>query len=229
MRIVGLTGGFGSGKSFVASLFKRLGAKVIDADKLGHKALNKGSAAHRRIVAVFGKKILNPDLSINRKALAGIAFANRKNLAKLNRIVHPGIIRDIVKRIHRAAKSEVLIVDAPLICETNITGLMNVLIVVKTSKVNQIERCSEKFGMRQKDVCKRMAYQMPLNRKIRMADYTVDNNGTKEDTSKQVKKIWQELKSFDLSTSSGSSRAKSRDDKNSGLYPEPSRRIKKGA
>ena len=182
------------GKSFVASLFKRLGAKVVDADKLGHKALKKGSTAYKRVVAAFGKNILNPHHSINRKALAGIVFANRKNLAKLNRIVHPGIIKDIVKRIRRAAKSEVLIVDAPLICETNITGLMNVLIVVKASKKNQIKRCSKKFGMRQKDVCKRMACQMPLNRKIQMADYTVDNNGTKENTKKQVRKIWQELK-----------------------------------
>ena len=194
MRIVGLTGGFGSGKSFVASLFKKLGAKVVDADKLGHKAIKKSSAAYRRIVAAFGKKILNPDLSINRKALAGIVFADRKNLAKLNKIVHPGIIRDIVKRIHRAAKSEVLIVDAPLICETNITGLMNALIIVKASKKNQIERCFKKFGMEEKDICKRIAMQMPLNKKVRMADYTVDNNNTKEDTKKQVRKIWQELK-----------------------------------
>lgn len=194
MRIVGLTGGFGSGKSFVASLFKKLGAKVVDADKLGHKALKMGSAVYKRIVAAFGKKILFPDLSINRKALAGIVFANRKKMAKLNRITHPWIIKEIVKRIRRVAKSEVLIVDAPLICETNITDLMNVLIVVKASKKNQIERCSKKFGMREKDVCKRMACQMPLNRKIRMADYIVDNNGTKKETKKQVRKIWKELK-----------------------------------
>ncbi len=194
MRIIGLTGSFGSGKSFVASLFRRLGAKVVDADKLGHRALKKGSVVYKRVVAAFGKRILKPDLSISRKALAGIVFADRKMLAKLNSIVHPGIIRDIVKRMRTAAKSEVLIVDAPLICETNIAGLMNALIVVKASKRNQAERCSKKFGMEEKDVCKRIAMQMPLNRKIRMADYTVDNNGTKEDTKKQVRKIWKELK-----------------------------------
>lgn len=214
MRIVGLTGGFGSGKSFVASLFKSLGAKVVDADKLGHKALKKGSAAYKKVVAEFGKKILFPDLSINRKALAGLVFADKKDLAKLNRIVHPVIIGDIVKRIHRAAKCGILIVDAPLICETNITGLMNVLIVVKASKKNQIERCSGKFGMRREDVCARIAHQMPLNRKIRMADYVVNNNGTKRDTEKQIRKIWRELKPFG---------------KSSGLYTERSRSVKKGA
>ena len=134
MRIVGLTGGFASGKSFVASLFKKLGAKIVDADKLGHKALKKGSPAYKRIVAAFGKKILKPGLSINRKALGEIVFADKKSLAKLNSIVHPGIIKGVRERIRKAAKSEILIVDAPLICETNITGLMNVLVVVKASK-----------------------------------------------------------------------------------------------
>jgi len=194
MRVVGLTGGFGSGKSFVASLFRGLGAKVVDADKLGHKALKKGSVAYKRVVAAFGKNILLPDLSINRKALAGTVFANKINLEKLNRIVHPGIIKDINKRICRASKNEVLIVDAPLICEANIAGLMDVLIVVRASKSNQIERCFKKFGMNEKDVCKRIAMQMPLNKKIRMADYAVDNSGTKEKTKKEVRKIWKELK-----------------------------------
>lgn len=214
MRIVGLTGGFGTGKSFVASVFRKLGANVIDADKLGHKALRKGSITYKKVVAVFGNKILDSYHLISRKALADVVFANKKNLAKLNSIVHPGIIKDIRGRICKAPSSEILIIDAPLICETNITGLMNVLIVVKASKSKQVERRSKKFGMCQKDVCKRIARQMPLNKKIRAADYVVDNDGTKEETKKQVRKIWQELKPFG---------------KNSGLYTERSRSIKKGA
>ncbi len=194
MRIVGLTGGFGSGKSFVASLFKKLGAKVVDADKLGHKALNRGSATYKKIVAAFGKKVLSADLSIDRKVLAGIVFTDRKDLAKLNRIVHPVVIKEIVKRIGAAEKNEILIVDAPLICEANITGLMDALIVVKASKKNQVERASEKSGMQERDVCRRIAMQMPLKRKIRYADYVVDNNGTKEATKEQIRKIWRQLK-----------------------------------
>jgi len=194
MRIVGLTGGFGSGKSFVASLFKKLGAKIVDADKIGHKALKRGSAAYKRIVAAFGKKVLSDDLSINRKALAGIVFADKKKLDRLNRITHPVIIKEINDSIARAAKGELLVVDAPLICEANIAGLMDVLIVVKASKKNQIERSSKRSGMQEKDVCKRIAMQMPLKGKIRYADHVVDNNGTKEATKKQVRNIWRQLK-----------------------------------
>lgn len=194
MRIVGLTGGFGTGKSFVASLFRGLGAKIVDADRLGHRALKKGSAAYKKVVTAFGKKILKPDLSIDRRALGGVVFADRKKLSKLNRIVHPEIIGDIMKRICAVTKGEILIVDAPLICETSVDGLMDILIVVKASKRKQMERCSKKFGMSKRDIRKRIACQMPLNRKIRMADYAVDNNGTKQDTKKQVRKIWRELK-----------------------------------
>ena len=194
MRIVGLTGGFGTGKSFVASLFKRLGAAVVDADKLGRKALKRGSSSYRKIVTAFGKNILNSDLSINRRALAGIVFDNRKMLAKLNRIAHPEIIKDIKRRINRAGIGEILIVDAPLICETNITGLMDVLIVVKASKSNQIERSLDRLCVSEEDVRKRIECQMPLKKKIRMADYVVDNDGTREETKKQVRKIWLKLK-----------------------------------
>jgi dephospho-CoA kinase len=214
MCVVGLTGGFGSGKSFVASLFRKLGAKVIDADKLGHKSLKRGSAVYKKVVAAFGKNILFPDLSINRKTLAGMVFSDRAKLEKLNRIVHPGIIRGINKRIRLASKNEILIVDAPLICETKITGLMDVLIVVKASENNQIGRCFKKFGMTEKDARRRIAAQMSLNRKIRMADYTVDNSGTKEKTKKQVRKIWRDLKVFG---------------KSPGFYTGGSRSIKKGA
>ena len=194
MLIIGLTGGIGTGKSFVASIFRKLGAEVVEADKLGHKAFEKGTSTHKKVVAEFGKRILSPRGLIDRKILAGIVFSDKKKLEKLNRIVHPVIISGICDRIRSAGKSGILVVDAPLICEAGITGLMDVLVVVKASKKNQIDRCYKKSGMSRKDVCKRTACQMPLSAKIRMSDYTVDNNGMKEDTKKQVRKIWQELK-----------------------------------
>lgn len=194
MPIIGLTGGFGTGKSFVASSFKKLGAKIIDADKLAHRTLKKGSAAYKRIIATFGRPVLGANGSINRKALAGIVFDNKKNLAKLNQIIHPEVIGKIRGRIKSARKSEILIIDAPLLCETGLSDLTDVLVVVRASRKNQIERCMKKFSIKEEDIVKRMACQIPLKEKVGIADYVIDNNGTRKETEKQVKKIWQELK-----------------------------------
>lgn len=194
MRVVGLTGGFGSGKSFVASVFKSLGAAIVDADRLGHRALRKGTAVYNRVVAAFGERILNSNLSINRRALAGIVFDDKRKLAKLNSIVHPEIIRNIKDGIRKAAKDEILIIDAPLICEAGLTDLVDLLIVVKASKARRIRRSSRKFGICEEDAFKRMACQMPLSEKVRAADYLINNDGTKEETKKQVREIWLELK-----------------------------------
>ncbi len=194
MPIIGLTGGFGTGKSFVASIFKRLGAKVIDADKLAHRALKKGSATYKRIIATFGASILDTKGAINRRELAEIVFNNNDGLTNLNSIVHPEVIRKIRGRIKSADKSEILIIDAPLLCETSLSGLTNVLVVVRASRENQIERCMKKFSIKKKDVVKRMACQIPLREKVLMADYIIHNDGTRKETEKQVKKIWQDLK-----------------------------------
>ena len=193
MPIVGLTGGFGAGKSYAASIFKKLGAKVIDADKLAHKAIRKGDAVHKRIAAVFGKSILDPKGSIKRKALGKIVFNDKKRLAKLNKIIHPYVIGKIKNSI-KASKNEVLIIDAPLICETSLSDLVNVLIVVRASRNVRIGRCVKKFYMEKEDVCKRMACQMPLKEKIDKADYIIDNDGARKETVIQVKQIWQDLK-----------------------------------
>jgi dephospho-CoA kinase len=194
MSIVGLTGGFGSGKSFVASLFKKRGAKVIDADKLARKALVRGSRTYKEIVGAFGESILGAHGAINRRALAKAVFGSRRKLARLNRIVHPGVIRSIKDRIRSAGANDILVLDAPLICEANLTGLMNILVVVKSSKRNQIDRCVSKFNMKEDDVCKRIECQMPLKKKLKLADYVIDNNGTKMETEKQVGRIWKDIK-----------------------------------
>lgn len=194
MRIIGVTGGFGSGKSFIASLFKKCGAKVINADALAHKALTKGSRSYKRIVSAFGNRVLDAKGAIKRKTLAGIVFNDKKSLARLNKIVHPEVIRKIRGSIRSSAAGEVLVIDAPLICETSLVSLMDTLVVVKASRENQIKRCSKKFHITREDVRKRMACQMPLGQKICMADYVVDNDGAKSRTEKQVREIWQHIK-----------------------------------
>lgn len=191
--IIGVTGGFGTGKSFVASAFRRLGAKVVDADKIAHDAMKKGTAPYRKIVAVFGRPILGPGGVIDRKVLGKIVFSDEKRLGELERIVHPAVLRQIKGMIGKTKKG-VLVVDAPLIYEAGLDGLMDMVIVVRASRENQIKRCAGKFGLGKAQICKRMACQIPLEDKMRRADRIVDNNGTRKETAVQVKKIWLKIK-----------------------------------
>jgi dephospho-CoA kinase len=191
--IIGVTGGFGSGKTFVAGIFNRLGVKVIDADKLAHKAIEKGSAAYKKAVSKFGVTILRKDGSIDRRALAGLVFADKKRLAALNRIVHPFVLGRIKSAI-KEYRADVLVIDAPLICETSLIDSVDILVVVKAPRKEQVARCVKKFRLKEADVCKRMACQMPLKAKVAKADYVIDNGGTRKETEKQVMNIWQEIK-----------------------------------
>lgn len=192
MLIAGITGGFGTGKSFAAAMFRELGATVIDADKLAHKALKKGTAPYKKIVAAFGRSILDGSGLIDRRKLGGLAFADKSKVARLNRIIHPVVINEIKDRIN-SFRGKVLVIDAPLICETGLAGMLDVLIVVKSSREKQIARCMKKFNIRKDDVCKRMACQLPLKVKMNKADYIIDNNGTGKETKMQVTKIWKDL------------------------------------
>ena len=192
MLIAGLTGGFGTGKSLAAAIFKELGAEVVDADKVAHKTLKKGSAVYKKIIAVFGRSILDRSGLISRKKLSRLVFGNKNKVARLNRMIHPVVIDEIKKRI-RSFKGKVLVIDAPLICEAGLCGLIDALIVVTSSREKQVARCIKKFKIKKEDVHKRMACQMPLKAKIKKADYVIDNNGTRKETRMQVIKIWQEL------------------------------------
>jgi len=193
MIIIGITGGFGTGKSFVAGIFKKLGAQVVDADSLAHRTLKKGSATYKSIVAVFGRSVLDKAGAVNRKALGRLVFGDKKKLAALNRIIHPVVIGQIKERVEGSGKG-VLVIDAPLICETALADMIDALIVVKASKQRQIDRCVKKFKLSEADVRRRIACQLPLEIKLKKADRVIDNNGTRSVTEKQVTKLWQELK-----------------------------------
>lgn len=193
MKVIGLTGGFGTGKTFVASIFRSLGATVIDADRIAHDAIRKGKPAYKKIVSFFGKEILDKDVQINRKRLAGKAFGSRKSLARLNRIVHPEVIRTIKAGIRMAGSGDIVVVDAPLLVEAGLVGMADLVVVVKSSQRRQVERCNRKFSMSSSDVMKRIKGQIPIMRKIKLADFVVDNGGSRSGTRKQVKKIWKEI------------------------------------
>ncbi|MFA5142898.1 MAG: dephospho-CoA kinase [Candidatus Omnitrophota bacterium] len=194
MRVIGLTGDFGTGKSFVASIFKSLGAKIIDADLIAHKVIRKGRPAYRRIIGAFGRDVLKGDGEIDRKKLGGRVFARPAvSLRRLNAIVHPEVIREIKRSIAALGKSDIAVVDAPLLVEAGFGKSVDKLVVVKCSKRRQIERCRKKFCLQNSEILRRIESQMPLSKKIKMADFVIDNNKTKSSTKRQVRKVWGEI------------------------------------
>jgi len=199
--IIGLTGGIVSGKSTVARMFKDLGAKIIDADKLGHQIILPPGAAWKRIIKTFGKDILQKDQTINREKLGKIVFANQDLLKKLNKITHPEIIKLVKKEISLAKdkskeEKKILIIDAALIYETKIDRLMDKIIVVYLNEEEQLERLIKRNNLSKKEALQKIKSQIPLKEKIEIADYVIDNSNSLDKTKEQVERIWQKIVSL---------------------------------
>jgi len=198
--IVGLTGGIVSGKSTVAKMFKDLGAKIVDVDKLGHKVILPSKPAWEKIIKLFGKDLLKEDLKIDRKKLGKIVFNDQKLLKKLNEITHPEIIKLIKKEINlvknktcKNGTEEILIIDGALIYEAKIDNLMDKIIVVYLDKGEQVKRLVKRNNMSVEEALKRIKSQILVKEKIRFADYVIDNSNSLDKTREQVEKIWKNL------------------------------------
>ena len=193
MITIGVTGSLGTGKSFVASVFRSLGAKVLDADSMAHESLKKGTPTYRKIVKTFGRAILKSSGDIDRKRLAERVFVNRSALVKLNSIIHPDVIRRIKYITGKAPIDKAVVIDAPLLVEAGLAGMVDILIVVKASRKNQYCRSQKKLGIGKEECERRLKNQMALSKKVKMADFVIRNDGTKGQTRKQVRQIWGKL------------------------------------
>jgi len=132
--VIGITGSLGVGKTTVAGLFRRLGARVINADRIAHKIIKPGTPAYKRIISTFGRGVLRGNY-ISRRKLAAIVFSDRQALEKLNRITHPGIIRIIKDEIRGCNQNEVLVIEAALLIEAGLLSRIDKLVVVKSGQV----------------------------------------------------------------------------------------------
>ena len=197
MLKVGLTGGYATGKTFVATEFERLGCHLILADQLGHVALQPGGEAYTPAVAVFGPEILLPDSSVNRKKLASIVFNSPELLAKLNAIVHPAVFRLEEKMLAAFAQQDphgIAILEAAILIETGRYAQCDKLIVTACDRETQIARGMKRDGIAREEVVARLSRQLSLEEKKRYADFVIDTSGTKEETVRQVEKAFNELK-----------------------------------
>lgn len=196
MVLVGLTGGVATGKSTVASMFKRCGAVIIDADALARSVVEPGKPAWREIVKLFGRGVLNPDRTINRRVLGGIVFRDPEQLRRLERIVHPRVSRE-QRRLLRSAFTRnpraVVVYDVPLLFEAGIERTFDHIIVVSADRDAQIARLLKRDGLSRADALRRIKSQMPLSKKRRLADFVLDGTMNKRHLFRQVKTLFQRL------------------------------------
>lgn len=201
-RIVGLTGGIGSGKSSVLVLLHELGATPIDADAIVHELQAPGQPMLEEIAAAFGAQVIQKDGSLDREAVASIVFRDAGARTRLGAIVHPPVIAEMLRRTDEAKKhgDPVVVLDIPLLFEGAKRGQgaasamhYDATILVWVPKAVQIERTVARDGCEHAEAERRIAAQMPLDEKREMADYVIDNSGSRESTREQVGTIYREL------------------------------------
>jgi dephospho-CoA kinase len=190
--IIGITGSFGSGKTTVAKMFAKLGAYVIDADRVYHSLIKPGRSCYKRIVRHFGKGILGISGHIDREKLSKSVFKEKSKLKLLNRLVHPEITKEI-RRAIKSRKEKVIIVDAALLLESGFYKEVDKVILVANKKKEQVKRIRNKRGLSSAKTLGRIQMQMPFKKSRAFADFIIDNSGTKTQTLRQVKDIWRKI------------------------------------
>jgi dephospho-CoA kinase len=195
MLLVGLTGGIGSGKSTFAALLAERGAQVIDADVMGHDALKPGERAWHSVVDQFGDEILSPgSMTIDRKRLAEIVFADAQKRAALNAIVHPEIFRRMADAIDRLRTTDAIaVIDAALIFETGLADSCDVIVVVLSNRETRTERLTRSRSMTIEQITARMSAQTDPKELAEKADIVVNNDGSLEDLAREADRVWSEL------------------------------------
>jgi dephospho-CoA kinase len=197
MLKVGLTGGYATGKSLVAKELERLSCHLIYADELGHQVLQPGGEAYAATVEIFGREILNADGTIDRKKLGEIVFASPELLEKLSSLVHPAVIRleeRLLEEFQRQDPHGIAVVEAAILIETGRYAVFDRVILTTCDEETQIARGMKRDHATREQVLARLGKQLPLPEKQRHAHYVVDTSGPKEETARQVQRVYRELK-----------------------------------
>lgn len=193
--IIGLTGGIACGKTTVAGLFHNFGAHVIDADSVGHRLLREDPSVKRKLAATFGASILDSKKEIDRSKLGRIVFDSPDQLQALSEIVHPPIIERIKADIARkssSAEKSIIVIDAALLIELNLTYMVDLVVLVYADENMQMQRLTQR-GLSYEDAGRRIKSQMPSHEKTRFADFIIYNNGSLSNTAEQAKEVWRAL------------------------------------
>lgn len=189
MRIIGVTGGVGAGKSTVLQhLEKAWQARLILADQVGHEVMEPGEDAYQRIVDEFGREILSEDGRINRRVLGGIVFADREKLEKLNAVIHPAVKEEILRRIAAAGPGDCIVVEAALFLEEKYDAFCDETWYIYTNEEERRRRLKASRGYTDERIDQILKNQKSHEEFLSRCNYVIDNNGTAEDTCRQIDK-----------------------------------------
>ncbi|WP_410876707.1 dephospho-CoA kinase [Nocardia sp. A7] len=190
MLRIGLTGGMGAGKSTVARTLVELGAVLIDSDAIAREVVAPGTPGLAALVEEFGERILSPDGSLDRPALAAVAFADDVSRGKLNAITHPLVGARTAELIGDAPADAVVVQDIPLLVENGLAPLMQLVVVVGAEEATRLRRLVEHRGVAEADARARIAAQATDDQRRAVADVWLDNNGAPEVVQAQVRELW---------------------------------------
>ena len=193
MKVIGLTGGIGSGKSTVSQFLAELGAAILNADDIGHEALKPDTETWHQLAVAFGRQIVAPDGNIDRKKLGNIVFSSTEALSRLNRIMHPPMY-DIVKarlEEHRRQGTGVVVLEAPLLLEAGWTPLVDEVWVTTAAEATVIKRLKKRSGMSQAESLARLRSQLSPAERVRHADVVIDTDCSPDELKAKIKELWQ--------------------------------------
>ncbi len=195
MKVIGLTGGIGSGKSTVAGYLAELGAAVIDLDKVGHEVLRSGSGTFKKVVKEFGREILDNAGEIDRAKLAAIVFKDPDALVRLNRIMHPAIDKILLARIEKYRRQgvKVVVMEAAAMLEAGKAAQADEIWVTTAPAGVILKRLRERSGYTEAEAKARVKAQLSDKERVGHAKVVIDTGGTLAEVKARVGKEWVKL------------------------------------
>ncbi|HSI66544.1 MAG TPA: dephospho-CoA kinase [Planococcus sp. (in: firmicutes)] len=192
--IIGLTGSIASGKSTVSNMLKEQGFPIVDADLVARKVVEPGSETLQKISTEFGSEIIQGDGSLNRQKMGEWIFNNPELRKKLNNIIHPAIRKEMLRERDELVQEgyETIIMDIPLLFESQLQHFVDKILVVSVSEENQLMRLMERNGLAESEARARIGSQLPMAVKVQGADAVIFNDGTIEETKQQLMEILSE-------------------------------------
>jgi len=194
--LLGVTGGIATGKTTVVNMLREKGALVIDFDLLARRVVEPDKPAWKNIVAYFGQQVLQEDRTLDRKKLADIAFKDMEKRKKIEGFTHPEIFGEFIRElteITARTPEAIILVDIPLLIESNLQYLFHKLLVIHVPEEKQLQRLMERDGISRDEAAGRLRSQLPIDEKVGYADFVIRNEDPLEETRKQVDDLWDRI------------------------------------